>query len=205
MNSIAIVNSGLGNVASIKRMIEKAGGEGHIIDSPRRLQKFQKIILPGVGHFDNGIAKLSETGFHSKILDLCKNKNVKIMGICLGMQLLCESSEEGDREGLGLIDATVQKFRNDTSSSLKIPHMGWNTVKILKDNPLLKDTGREHRFYFVHSFRVVPRCGSISIARCDYGGEFCAAFQENNVFGVQFHPEKSHKFGLGLIQNFLAL
>ena len=204
MTSVGIVSTGLGNVASIRRMIEKAGGEATIVENPGRLKEFQKIILPGVGHFDNGIKKLSEAGFRSELISVCQKKNVKIMGICLGMQLLCKSSEEGTCEGLGLIDATVEKFRSDTTS-LKIPHMGWNTVNILKDNALLKDIGREQRFYFVHSFRVVPRCASISLANCEYGVEFCAAFQDGNIFGVQFHPEKSHKFGLRLIKNFLEL
>jgi glutamine amidotransferase len=127
------------------------------------------------------------------------------MGICLGMQLLCKHSEEGDVEGLGLVDATVKKFDFPNQPSLKVPHMGWNTLRTTRENPLLPMDDEERRFYFVHSYKVVPNNPSISIGQCDYGGEFCAAFQQGNVFGVQFHPEKSHRFGMALMQRCVEL
>jgi len=202
---VQIIDAGLGNIASIQRMIEKAGGKAFSIIDPTQLHNGDKVILPGVGHFDEGMSRLSETGFADILVDLGKSQKIHVMGICLGMQLLCRCSEEGKRPGLGLIEANVKKFRFSTESKLKVPHMGWNVVSTAQENPILSDSTEGKRFYFVHSYKVVPDDSAITIATANYGGEFCAAFQQDNVFGVQFHPEKSHRFGLELMRRFVEL
>ena len=203
--AVGIIDVGLGNVASIRRMIEKAGGKAVAITDSAQLHKSGKFILPGVGHFDEGVSRLTETGFADSLVDLCKTQEIQVLGICLGMQLLCRHSEEGGLPGLGLINADVKKFRFSPESKLKVPHMGWNVVLTAQENPLLHAGAEEQRFYFVHSYRVVPDDATLMIGIANHGGEFCAAFQQGNVFGVQFHPEKSHRFGMELMRRFVEL
>jgi len=207
MNSgiIGLINYGVSNIGSISRMIEKVGGQSVLICNAGDLAAVKKIILPGVGHYAEGVRALKESAFWEPILDFTNSKETALMGICLGMQLLCKHSEEGDVEGLGLVDATVKKFDFPNQPSLKVPHMGWNTLRTTRENPLLSMDDEERRFYFVHSYKVVPNNPDISIGQCDYGGEFCAAFQQGNVFGVQFHPEKSHRFGMAMMKRFVEL
>lgn len=207
MNSevIGLIDYGVGNLGSIQRMIERVGGCTSLISNASELSNVKKIILPGVGHYSEGVRALKSLGFWGALLEFSRCENTSIFGICLGMQLLCRHSEEGDIEGLGLVDATVEKFYFPQRLSLKVPHMGWNTLRMVRDNPLLRADNEELRFYFVHSYKVVPKNPEISIGNCEYGGEFCAAFQQNNVFGVQFHPEKSHRFGMALMKRFVEL
>ena len=199
---IGIIDIGIGNIASIQRIIAKAQGETQLIARPEQLANVQKVILPGVGHFDEAMKTLNRLGFTQALINYA-HQGRTIMGICLGMQLLCRGSEEGTEPGLGLIDADVKAFRFPEGMTLNVPHMGWNVVHPAKPNPLIPPSGSEQRFYFVHSYQVVPDRQDIVIGITNYGGEFCAAFQKNNVFGVQFHPEKSHKFGLELISRFV--
>jgi glutamine amidotransferase len=203
--SIGLIDYGVGNLGSIQRMIEKAGGRSVLISNSADITNVKKIVLPGVGHYAEGVRALRSFAFWEPVLEFANNKNTALMGICLGMQLLCKHSEEGDSEGLGLVDATVKKFSFPDKPSLKVPHMGWNTLRTTRENPLLPMEDEERRFYFVHSYKVVPNNPDISIGQCDYGGEFCAAFQQGNVFGVQFHPEKSHRFGMDLMKRFVEL
>lgn len=205
MPLISIIDTGLGNIGSIQRMIERAGGKAFSIINPTQLNKGSKVILPGVGHFDQGMSRLIEAGFADVLVDLGRSQKIQVLGICLGMQLLCRGSEEGSLAGLGLIDACVKKFCFSSESKLKVPHMGWNIVSVPRANPLLHVTTEEQRFYFVHSYKVVPDDSSITIGTANYGGEFCAAFRQGNVFGVQFHPEKSHRFGMELLRRFVEL
>jgi glutamine amidotransferase len=202
---IGIIDAGLGNIASIQRMIEKAGGAAVLVKKPDQLSEVIKVILPGVGHFDEGMRKLQATGFTDSLVDLVGQRRVSVLGICLGMQLLCRYSEEGSLHGLNLIDAEVKRFQLLPELNLKIPHMGWNVVRSARSNILLPESTEEQRFYFVHSYKVVPKDSTISIGVADYGGEFCATFQQENIFGVQFHPEKSHRFGLALMKRFIEL
>jgi glutamine amidotransferase len=202
---IDIINFGLGNLLSIQRMIEKVGGKSRIVSSGVDLESSEKLILPGVGHFAEGARALRAAGLWQPLIAKVRDTSTPILGICLGMQLLCMHSEEGDIDGLGLIDARVEKFTFPDQPSLKVPHMGWNTLRTTRENPLLPMNEQECRFYFVHSYKVIPYNPDISISQCNYGGEFCAAFQERNVFGVQFHPEKSHRFGMALIKRFVEL
>lgn len=204
-STIAIINLGIGNLSSVSRMLEKAMGSVVLVDEPDKLYTFTKILLPGVGHFDEGMSSLQRSGFASVIKDLSLDEKTLIIGICLGMQLLCRNSEEGNMPGLGLIDADVKKFTFPPDKKLKIPHMGWNIVHPAKSNPLLPQDSEEQRFYFVHSYKLVPDDPSITIGIADYGGEFCAAFQKDNIYGVQFHPEKSHRFGMALLKRFVEL
>jgi|688.fasta_scaffold958958_1 glutamine amidotransferase len=200
-----LINYGVGNLGSIQRMIEKVGGQSVLISNTADLMHVGKIVLPGVGHYSEGARALRSSEFWDPILEFTKEKKKAILGICLGMQLLCKHSEEGDVAGLGLVDASVKKFDFPEQPSLKVPHMGWNTLRTTRENPLVPMDEEEHRFYFVHSYKVVPNNPDISIGQCDYGGEFCAAFQQGNVFGVQFHPEKSHRFGMALMKRFVEL
>ncbi len=204
MEKIGIINTGISNTGSIKNVIKYFGYESELLNENSNFEEYSKIILPGVGHFDSGIKALSEKGFIPKIKNYVKNEKKIILGICLGMQMLCNSSEEGEKKGLELINAEVKHFKSISNCDLIYPHMGWNKLKINKVNNLL-DSTKSYRFYFVHSYCVIPNDKNILIATCNYGIEFCAAFKKDNIYGVQFHPEKSHKFGLSLIENFLNI
>ena len=202
---IQIIDVGLGNILSIKRMIEKVGGQSRLVSRSTDLDLYGKYILPGVGHFDEGMRRLGDKGFVDCLTDPLMTKNLCGMGICLGMQLLCKSSEEGQLPGLGLVDATVEKIKIPDGSKYKVPHMGWNSVLATQSNPLLPQIADEQRFYFVHSYKVVPRDATIVIGSTNYLGRFCSAFQKETLFGVQFHPEKSHRFGFSLMKRFVEM
>lgn len=202
---IGVINIGLGNIASIVRIIEKVGGKAIVINQASQLNDVAKIILPGVGHFDEGMRQLKNSGLAVPIVELVIQRRIQVMGICLGMQLLCRGSEEGEISGLGLIDAEVKRFQFSEELKLKVPHMGWNYVSTIKQNPLLLEGDDLQRFYFVHSYKVVPDQSDITIGSANYGGDFCAAFQKDMIFGVQFHPEKSHRFGMTLMRRFVEL
>lgn len=204
-SSIYILDLGLGNISSIVRMIDKVGGRSEVIGSIPNLGRGNKFILPGVGHFDHGMRAMRNRGINADFFSEVLARKGIILGICLGMQLLCRGSEEGRESGLGLIDADVTKFRFSTDAKLKIPHMGWNVVHPRLSNPLIPLTEEEQRFYFVHSYQVVPDDPTVVLGTANYGGEFCSAFQKDNMFGVQFHPEKSHRFGMALMRRFVEL
>jgi glutamine amidotransferase len=205
LHSVGIINSGIGNIKSIERMITKVGGAPAVINNVNDLRSVKKVILPGVGHFDAGMKQLTSLGFDIALSDLIKSNQLTVLGICLGMHLLCNQSEEGLLPGLGLVDAEVHRFSFDFQVNLKVPHMGWNTVTSSKTNILLPKQQELERFYFVHSFKVVPNNPDIVIGKTSYGAEFCSAFQQGNIFGVQFHPEKSHRYGMALMQRFIDL
>lgn len=201
---IQVINYGLGNLNSIVNIIRKVGGTAKIINNPADLNQEQKLILPGVGSFDHGMNNINQLGWKEKLDDLVLNKKTPILGICLGMQLMCLRSEEGVLPGLGWIDANVIKFQFE-DNSFKIPHMGWNNLKIEKKNDILEMNEEEKRFYFVHSYFVKANKESDILATTNYPKAFVSAFNANNIFGVQFHPEKSHKFGMQLLKNFINL
>lgn len=204
-NYITIIDTGLGNIGSVARMIHRIGGNPHICSNPKDIVPQRKIILPGVGHYDHGISSLIQHGFDQTFWKAIAEQGNYIMGICLGMQLLCNSSEEGSSNGLGLVDADVKKFRFSPDQNLKAPHMGWNVVKTIAANSIIPKSEQEERFYFVHNFYVVPNQEDITIGVTNYGGDFCCAFKHRNIIGVQFHPEKSHQFGMSLFKRFLEL
>lgn len=200
---IGVLDYGLGNIGSVIRMIEKVGGFAERISTHDEILRAEKLILPGVGHFDRGMSQILERGLLAPLRERVVIQRAPIMGICLGMQLLCAGSEEGTLPGLGFVGADVRKFQALPNQNLKIPHMGWNTVRVTCDNPLINGEGEEPRFYFVHSYYVVPNVSDLAIAMATHGVEFCAALQSGNIFGVQFHPEKSHRFGMALMKRFV--
>jgi glutamine amidotransferase len=199
---LTIIDYGMGNVGSIINMVKKAGFKSEVTSDVNTIKAANKIILPGVGSFDRAIENLESL----KIKDIIIEKafsGTPILGICLGMQLLAESSEEGTLPGLGLIPGKVTKFY--LQSPLKVPHMGWNSVNYSSGCPLFKgfDDFEETRFYFVHSFYFKCTSSDHEAGVTSHGFPFTSCVQRNNVFGVQFHPEKSHKFGLKLFNNFI--
>lgn len=200
---IGVVNVGLGNVGSVQRMLQRIGVSWTDVSSPKECIKSRALILPGVGHFDSGMRKLQDAGLDDGLKEFAIKVGGPVLGICLGMQLLTRYSEEGSLPGLGLVNAEVRRFKTSSDKPIRIPHMGWNVVRPVVENPLIPMLEQEQRFYFVHSYRVDPIDTTVKIAVADYGGEFCAAFQKNNIFGVQFHPEKSHNFGMSLMQRFI--
>jgi glutamine amidotransferase len=194
-----VIDVGLGNIKSILKMYAYLGIKVCAINEIKDFDPNAKLILPGVGKFDQGVRLLQESGFFRVL----QNDNLKILGICLGMQLLCRQSEEGCLLGLGLIPGEVKKF-NKISKSMKIPHMGWNSVTVTKDNPLIP-LGSVDRFYFVHSYHCVCDKDDNIIFNTKYGNSFASGICSGNIYGVQFHPEKSHKFGIQLLKNFAEL
>jgi imidazole glycerol-phosphate synthase subunit HisH len=202
---ISIINYGLGNLNSIVNILKKIGVESTIISSPHELATAEKIILPGVGAFDQGMMNLQHVGWIEPLKTRVLEKKIPTLGICLGMQLMCKSSDEGKLAGLGWIDAHVKKFALPKDTALKVPHMGWNAITTTGENPLISTTQEEQRFYFVHSFHVVCNNSQDILAKASHGYEFAAAFHKENIFGVQFHPEKSHKFGMDLLKKFIAI
>ena len=202
---IGIINVGLGNISSIQRMLQRVGECAKYVSSPAECIGSDALILPGVGHFDEGIRALHKANLFETLRIIGRKNEIPVLGICLGMQLLCRGSQEGSLQGLGLISADVEKFRFPDDKKLKVPHMGWNVVRPSSSNPLISRSEEEQRFYFVHSYRVIPDEPNIVIGTANYGGNFCAAFQRNNIFGVQFHPEKSHRFGMALMKSFIDL
>ena len=198
---ITIVNYGLGNLGSIVNMLKKIGLQSSIANDPKELEKADKIILPGVGAFDTGMRNLKDKGWMDILDAKVFGEKVPTLGICLGMQLMTKGSEEGKLPGLGWVDAETKKF-NFQDNQLKIPHMGWNLFNVRKDSHLIKDDGSEKRFYFVHSYFVSASKPEDVLLECNYDSLFCAAFERNNLMGVQFHPEKSHRYGMELLRNF---
>ncbi len=200
---IAIIDYNMGNVHSVLKAFETTGEEILISHKKEDLERAEAIILPGVGAFGVGMDNLKKAGLIESLNEEVVKKKKPFLGICLGMQLLAEGSEEFSwHEGLRWIPARVKKF-NFSSSSLRIPHVGWNDLVINEENILFKNLKSSPDFYFVHNYFMDCRESKMIIAKCDYGGLFTAAVQKDNIFGVQFHPEKSQKTGLKVIENFL--
>jgi glutamine amidotransferase len=201
---VTIIDCGIGNIKSVQRMFEAADGSAEIVDRPEKLNEAKRIALPGVGAFDAGMAALSE-GWIEPLNKLALDRKVPVLGICLGMQLLCRKSDEGRLPGLGWIDADVTALDIDGRPDLKLPHMGWSVVTPKEANPLIPIEEREQRFYHVHRYRAVCDRDENILATAEYGRPFTTAVRRDNIFGVQFHPEKSHRFGLALMRRFLSL
>ncbi len=201
---IAIVDYGMGNLGSIANMLKKVGAQSTISSDPDTIKAAEKLILPGVGAFDNGMKNLAQRGLVDLLNEQVLERKKPILGHCLGMQLFARNSEEGKLNGLGWVDAQTVRFKFDgANAQLKIPHMGWNTLQILKTHPLLADLDPNVRFYFVHSYYL--RCNNPEnvVATTTYGCDFPSVVVQDNILGAQFHPEKSHKFGMKLLRNFV--
>lgn len=202
---IVIINLGTGNLGSISNMLDRIGITAIVSSEPSIISKAEKLILPGVGAFDNGMKKLNDHDL-LKVLNerVIKNK-VPILGICLGIQLFTRKSEEGQLPGLGWIDAETVRFKFDEKSTVnKIPHTGWNTIQICRFHSLFVELETDARFYFVHSYHLVCKDESQILAKTDYGYCFPSVVAKGNIVGVQFHPEKSHKYGMKLLKNFVG-
>jgi len=203
---IAVIDYEMGNVGSVLNMLRKIRIEAKLTRDPRDLDQARGIILPGVGSFDRGMEQLRKHDLIAILTDLVVGDGKPCLGICLGMQLMCMSSEEGKLDGLGWLRAKVVRFKfGKDVENHKIPHMGWNSVQIQKGNRLLLPNPEENRFYFVHSYHVACDEEGDIVGTTNYGYNFTSIFSKDNIYGVQFHPEKSHRFGIGLISNFTAL
>ncbi|MEM7102342.1 MAG: imidazole glycerol phosphate synthase subunit HisH [Bacteroidota bacterium] len=204
---LVIIDYGVGNLRSIKNMLKKAGHlDVEISADPEVIRKADKLILPGVGHFDYGMRQLQASGLIEVLNQKVLEEKTPVLGICLGAQLLTKGSEEGVEPGLGWIDAQTIRFREEKmDSTLKIPNMGWCDVSIDKDSKLFTEMFDEPRFYFVHTYHIVCDEESDNLTSGLYGYKFTAGVEKDNVIGVQFHPEKSHKFGMKLLDNFVTL
>ena len=203
---ITIIDYKMGNLGSIVNMLRRLGFEAAVGSERKHIENATKLILPGVGSFDSGIRHLHELGLNDLLEQKVMSHRIPFLGICLGMQLLCKGSEEGMKNGLGWIDAETVRFPNEVAGeSLRIPHMGWNEISVKKQNPLFKDLDANPRFYFVHGFHVQCADPEAVAATTTYGIEFHSSVRKDNIYGVQFHPEKSHKFGMQLLKNFAEL
>ena len=199
---LAIVNYGVGNLASVFNMLKKIGVASVIADTPEQIENADKLILPGIGAFDHCMQQFNRSGVRPLVEEMVFNKKIPVLGICVGSQMLLDSSEEGIEPGLGWIPGKVVKFRKeDMPADYKIPHMSWSDVHA-KDNHPLYEGMETPRFYFVHSYYMQPANPGNVTATADYGHPFAASVGHHHIQGVQFHPEKSHKFGMQLYSNF---
>lgn len=199
---IGIINYGMGNLQSVKNALDYLGFDNIIIDNPNGLAECSKIILPGVGAFDKAMCNLDESGFSSEIKEFAINRKLPMLGICLGMQLLLEDSTEyGYHAGLGLIKGKVRHL-GEAIKGFPIPHIGWNNVCVENSNHLMQNIVNEASFYFVHSYYCSVVNRNIVEGITKYGIEFDSVIESENIFGCQFHPEKSQKCGLELLRNF---
>jgi glutamine amidotransferase len=204
--SVLVIDYGMGNVGSIVNMARVAGHDIVISDEASQIEKASKLILPGVGSFDTAMTLLHKRGILGALNRAVLERKVPIFGICLGMQLFSRRSEEGELPGLGWIAADTVRFRLEVSyPTLKVPHMGWNQIKPTKPDPLFNELPVDSRFYFVHSYHVTCDDPSDVLAQTTHGISFCSVIGHENIWGAQFHPEKSHRFGLKLLSNFLSL
>lgn len=200
---IGIIDYGVGNVGSILNMLKHIGVDAILAKTPSDIEKATKLILPGVGSFDYGMILLNESGLREVVDKKVITEKLPVLGICLGMQMMTKGSEEGNLPGLNWIDGNCIRFRfDDEQKSIRIPHMGWNDIYPQKANdyffPMIND---ELQFYFAHSYHLVCN-DEIITASCKYGYEFPVAFRKDNIFGAQFHPEKSHQFGMNFLKAF---
>jgi glutamine amidotransferase len=198
---ISILHYGIGNTGSILNMLRKLRLDASVVSTPESVLAAKRLLLPGIGAFDACMAALQKSGLRDCVPEFAASGR-PLLGICVGMQMLTLGSEEGVIRGLGLVRAHTRRFT--PFPGLRIPHMGWDTVRwLMPEHPLAKGL-TDSRFYFVHSFRVTCETPASSLAVCTYGEEFSAAIVRDNVAGVQFHPEKSHRFGLQLLSNFVT-
>lgn len=201
---IAIIDYGMGNLGSIKNMLRKIGVDAQITSSKKDIEEASKLILPGVGAFDSGMTKLKELD----LIDILNHKvllqKTPILGVCLGVQLMTKSSEEGSLSGLGWFDAKTVKFDfSHIEGRYTFPNMGWRDTTVLKNSLLMNDMYENPRFYYVHSYYLKSENTNIESMHAFYGFSYCVALEKGNILGVQFHPEKSHKFGMKVYENFV--
>ena len=199
---ISVLDYGLGNCGSVVNMIRRLGADAVFVSTPEQITSSDRLLVPGVGRFDAGVEALSHEGRIDAVREFAR-AGKPLLGICLGMQLLLESSDEGRLAGLGLIRGRSVRFVEH--GSLRVPHMGWNRIRAVREDPLIHSLDEVSRFYFLHSYHAVTADESDVLATTHYGLEFPSVLRRDNVMGAQFHPEKSHDFGKQLLRNFVNL
>ena len=203
---IAIVDYGLGNVQAFANIYKRLNIPATLASNAETLAQADRIILPGVGSFDWAMQCLQRAGLRQALDEQVMDRKVPVLGVCVGMQMMARSSEEGNEPGLGWIDAEVRRFAfTPDNHKLMLPHMGWNDIEPTQSSALLKDLDAESRFYFLHSYFFAPDNEEEVIANADYGSTFACGVQAGNCYGVQFHPEKSHGWGIQLLKNFAEM
>lgn len=201
---IVVVDYDTGNVASVLNMLKKAGAEAQVSRDPQVLRRARKLVLPGVGAFDEAMGNLRRFELLDVLNELVLERRVPILGVCLGAQLMAGSSEEGVQPGLGWLNARIVRFRAPEGQALRIPHMGWNVVQAeAEGGGIFRDVPQPMRFYFVHSYHMVVDEPGIELASTVYGYRFTSAMGRANILSMQYHPEKSHKYGLQVYRNFV--
>jgi imidazole glycerol-phosphate synthase subunit HisH len=203
--NITIIDYGMGNLFSVKKKLARLNSKVIISSHEKDIINADKIILPGVGHFEKAMENLKKLQLIPVLNHAIIDKKKPVLGICLGMQLMSNKSEEGNINGLGWIDANVIKFKVNDSLNFKIPHMGWNQITIAKKSKLMKNISNGNEFYFVHSFHMKAKQSIEILNETFYEKKFTSAIEKENVFGVQYHPEKSHKYGEIILKNFIDL
>lgn len=205
---IGIINYGVGNISAFKNIYKQLNIPIKIVSSENELDDVSKIILPGVGHFDYAMTRFQDSGMVNRVNQMVMQDKTPVVGICVGMQMMAKRSDEGELAGLGWIDAEVKKFDPDLTMGkmqLPLPHMGWNDIEKSGNSPILEGLDHSSRFYFLHSYYFVCNNPNDIIAQTNYGGIYTSAANHENVYGIQFHPEKSHKYGIQLLKNFAEL
>ena len=200
---VVVVDYGVGNIGSLSNMLQKAGRSAVLSGDPDVVANARRLLLPGVGAFDHAVLRLRESGLVEPITRAVRERGIPLLGVCLGMQLLLDSSEEGVEPGLGFIPGRVRRFPGEfDDTKLSVPHMGWNEVSVATDSPYLPGLGRGDRYYFVHSYFADPTDERDILGLTTYGPTFASALQHDNIVAAQFHPEKSHRFGLRFLSDF---
>jgi len=202
---IAIVDYGMGNLGSVQNMLRKLGAESVRTSDPAEIAKASRLVLAGIGGFDGAMERLESAGLVDVLNEQVIDRRVPILGVCLGMQVMAHTSTEGIRRGLGWLDAEVLRFDFPEEHRLPVPHMGWEVIQPTRPSPLFDPKGPESRFYFSHAFHLVCHDPADVAATAIYGYEFAAAVHRDNILGTQFHPEKSHVFGLEVYRRFIEL
>jgi imidazole glycerol-phosphate synthase subunit HisH len=202
---IAVIDYGVANLGSMCNMLRRIGAECAIASTPEAIRAADKLVLPGIGAFDHGMEALAERRLIEPLRAQVLEHETPILAVCLGAQLLGDASAEGQRAGLGMLRVRSERFVVDSAGGIRVPHMGWNVIKPTRSERILRDLERDARFYFVHSYHMVCADPAIVLATAMHGIEFTAIFHWKNIYGAQFHPEKSHKFGMRLLQNFVEL
>jgi len=204
-NRVVVIDYKMGNVHSVLKKLRRLKVETLVSADADEIRRAEKLLLPGVGHFGKAMSCLQENHLVEALQEAVLERRAPILGICLGMQLMTRHSQEGEVAGLGWIDAEVRRFQPQNQVKFKVPHTGWNRVHSLRPNPLFASIEPQSEFYFVHSYKVCLQDPSLGLAETDYEMPFCSAFQSDNIYGVQFHPEKSHDVGEQMLANFVSL
>lgn len=205
---VGVIDYGVGNINAFRNIYKHLNIPAISVTKESDLSEVEKIILPGVGHFDYAMSKFQDSCMFDRVNNMVMEQNIPVLGICVGMQMMAMYSDEGVLPGLGWIDAKVKKFDSDFTvgkTKLPLPHMGWNDIKTMKGNPILNGLEYNSQFYFLHSYYFMCNNENDIIAKTNYGSDFSCAVNYKKVYGVQFHPEKSHKHGIMLLRNFAEL